>query len=63
MIALKEFEMKICKKVVFGTIWKKLIFDSFDLRGVFWELKKIVRFLENAISRKIVADFQSFIKS
>ena len=40
--------------------WKKLIFDSFDLRGVFWELQKLVCFLEKAISGKIVADFQSF---
>ena len=44
MIALKEFEMKICKKVVFGSIWKKLIFGSFDLQGVFWELQKIRMF-------------------
>ena len=52
--------MKICKKVVFGSIWKKLIFGSFDLLGVFWELRKFVLFLEKAISGKIVADFQSF---
>ena len=43
-IVLKEFEMKICKKVVFGSIWKKLIFGSFDLRGVFLELRKIGAF-------------------
>ena len=43
-IALKEFEMKICKNVVFGSIWKKLIFDSFDLREVFLELRKIRAF-------------------
>ena len=36
--------MKIYKKVVFGSIWKKLIFDSFDLRGVFWELQNIGAF-------------------
>ena len=36
--------MKICKNVVFGSIWNKLIFDSFDLRGVFWELQKIPKF-------------------
>ena len=40
--------------------WKKFIIGSFDLRGVFWELRKSVRFLEKAISGKIVADFQSF---
>ena len=40
--------------------WKKFIFGSFDLRGVFWELQKSVRFLEKPISGKIVADFQSF---
>ena len=43
-IALKEFEMKICKKVIFGSFWKKLIFGSFDRRGVFWELRKIRAF-------------------
>ena len=43
-IALKQFEMKICKKVVFGSIWKKVIFGSFDFRGVFWELQKIRAF-------------------
>ena len=53
--------MKICKKVVFGSIWKKLIFGSFDVRGVFCDLqKKCVRFLDKSISGKIVADFQSF---
>ena len=52
--------MKICKKVIFGSIWKKLIFYSFDLRGVFWELQKSVRFMEKAISGKIVADFKRF---
>ena len=26
------------------SFWKKLIFDSFDLRGVFWELQKIDAF-------------------
>ena len=40
--------------------WKKFIFGSFDLRGVFWELQKFVRFLEKAIFGKIVADFESF---
>ena len=40
--------------------WKKFIFGSFDLRGVFWELQKIRAFLEKAISGKILADFQSF---
>ena len=39
-IALKEFEIKICNKVIFGSFWKKLIFGSFDFRGVFWELQK-----------------------
>ena len=37
--------------------WKKFIFGSFDLRGVFWEYEKSVSFLEKAISVKIVADF------
>ena len=59
-IALKEFEMKICKKVIFGSFWKKFIFGNFDFRGVFWLLQKSVCFLEKAISRKIVASFQSF---
>ena len=49
--------MKICKKVVFGSIWKKLIFGSFDLRGVFWELENIRAFSGKAIFGKIVADF------
>ena len=49
--------MKICKKVVFGSIWKKLIFDSFDLRGYLGNYEKFVRFLEKVISKKIVADF------
>ena len=40
--------------------WKKFIFGSFDLRGVFLELQKFVRFLEKAIFGKIVADFESF---
>ena len=40
--------------------WKKFFFSSFDLRGVFWELPKSVRFMEKAIYGKIVADFQSF---
>ena len=53
---MEEFEIKICKKVIFGSFWK-FIFDSFDLSGVFWELKKIMRFLEKAISEKIVVDF------
>ena len=56
-MVLKEFEMKICKKVIFGLFWKKLIFGNFDLRGVFWELRRIPAFLEMAISEKIVADF------
>ena len=34
--------------------WKKLIFGSFDFRGVFWELRRL--FLEKVISEKIVAD-------
>ena len=55
--------MKKCKKVIFGSIWKKLIFYSFDLRGVFWELQKSVRFMEKAISGKIVSDFQIFKRS
>ena len=42
-----------------GHFWK-FIFGSFDLRGVFWELQKNLCFLEKAISRKIVASFQSF---
>ena len=28
--------------------WKKFIFGSFDLRGVFWELRKIRAFSEKA---------------
>ena len=27
-------------KYVKRSFWKKLIFGSFDLRGVFWELRK-----------------------
>ena len=55
--------MKICKKVISGSIWKRLIFYSFDLRGVFWELQKIhVFFLEKATSRKIVAYFFRALK-
>ena len=49
--------MKICKKINFG---KKFIFGSFDLRGVFWELRKIRAFSGEGISGKIVADFQNF---
>ena len=45
------------------SFWKKLIFGSFDLRGVFWELQKIDAFLVKAIIGKIVADFKSFKKS
>ena len=53
-IDLNEFEMKICKKVIFGSFWKKFIFGNFDLRGVFSELQKIHAFSEG------VVDFQSF---
>ena len=47
-IALKEFLMKICKKIFLAV----LIFE-----GYFENYEKFVRFLEKAISGKIVAYF------
>ena len=40
--------------------WKKFIFSSFHLWGVFWELRKIRAFFGEGYFWKIVSDFQSF---
>ena len=55
--ALKEFEKKICKKVIFGSFWKKFILAVLTSKGYFGNYEKSVHFLEKAISGKIVADF------
>ena len=47
----------------FWIILEEVYFYSFDLWRVFWELQKFMRFMEKAISEKIVADFQSFKRS
>ena len=52
--------MKIYKKVVFGSIWKKLIFTVLTSEGYFGNYEKSVYFREKTISGKIVADFKSF---
>ena len=36
--------MEVGVKYARRSFWKKLIFDSFDLREVFWELQKIGAF-------------------
>ena len=36
--------MKEGVKYARKSFWKKFIFGSFDLRGVFWELQKICAF-------------------
>ena len=55
-IALKEFLMKICKKINFGSLFLAIL----TFEGYFGNYKKFVHFLEKAISRKIVADFERF---
>ena len=59
-IALKEFEMKICKKVIFGSFGRSLFLAILTSEGYFGNYKKFVHFMEKAIYGKIVADFQSF---
>ena len=59
-INLKEFLMKICKKINFG---RSLFFAVLTFEGYFGNYKISVHFLEKAISGKIVTDFQSFKKS
>ena len=39
------------------SFWKKFIFCSFDLRRVFWELRKIDAFSREVYFGKFVADF------
>ena len=39
--------MKEGVKYARRSLWEKLIFGSFDLRGVFWELRKIDAFSED----------------
>ena len=53
-IALKEFLMKICEKINFG---RSLFLTVLTSEGYFGSYEKSVRFLEKAISGKIVADF------
>ena len=53
-IALKEFLMKICKKINFG---RSLFLAVLTSKGYFGNYEKFVHFLEKAISVKIVADF------
>ena len=62
-IALKEIEMKICKKMIFGSFWKNLILAVLTFEGYFRNYEKFVHFLEKAIFGKIVADFHSFKKN
>ena len=53
-IALKEFLMKICKKINFG---RSLFLAVLTSERYFGNYKKSVRFLEKTISGKIVVDF------
>ena len=53
-IALKEFLMKICKKINFG---RSLFLAVLTSEGYFGNYKKLMCFLEKDISGKIVADF------
>ena len=46
--------MKICKKINFG---RSLFLVVLTFEGYFGNYEKFMRFLEKAISRKIVADF------
>ena len=55
-IALKEFLIKICKKINFG---RSLFLRVLTSEEYFENYEKLVHFLEKAISGKIVADFQS----
>ena len=55
-IVLKEFLMKICKKINFG---RSLFLVVLTFEGYFGNYKKSVHFLEKAISGTIVADFQT----
>ena len=56
-ITLMEFLMKICKKINFR---RSLFLVVLISKGYFGNYEKFIRFLEKAISGKIVADFQSF---
>ena len=56
-IALKEFLIKICKKINFG---RSLFLTVLTSEMYFGNYEKSVPFLEKVISGKIVADFQSF---
>ena len=56
-IALKEFLMKICKKINFG---RSLFLVVLTSNEYFENYEKLMRFLEKAISEKIVTDFQIF---
>ena len=49
--------MKICKKINFG---RSLFLVVLTSEGYFGNYEKFVRFMEKAISGKIVADFQTF---
>ena len=49
--------MKICKKINFG---RSLFLAVLTSEGYFGKYEKSVRFLEKAISGKIVANFQGF---
>ena len=55
-IALKEFEMKICKKVIFGSSFLAVLTSE----EYFGNYKKFRHFLEKDIFEKIVVDFQNF---
>ena len=56
-IALKEFLMKICKKINFG---RSLFLAVLTSKWYFGNYEQSVHFLEKAIFVKIVADFQKF---
>ena len=56
-IVLKEFLMKTCKKINFG---RSLFLTVLTSEGYFRNYKIFMRFLEKAISGKIVAYFQIF---
>ena len=53
-IVLKEFLMKICKKINFG---RSLFLAILTSEGYFGSSEKSVRFVEKAISEKIVVNF------
>ena len=53
LIVLKKFSMKICKKINFGSSLFLVVLTS---DGYFGNYEKSMRFLENTISGKIVAE-------